>query len=781
MYRFRPHIRSHSKRLERGFVNRALVRLSFGVNKPSNHRRRRTSGSVPPAGGLRRRTKSLAAACALSLIPVAPVVLTAAQPAGAAVTVTDLGTLGGTFAEALAENSHGQIVGQSTTASGAYQAFSWTASGGMVDLGDLLGALQSIALAVNDSGQVLVDVYCVSCANQYAYLWTPGGGFDNIGTLDGNPKDWVYATGLNDLGQVVGYTYLGNVGFPHGFSWTANSGMIDLNRSYCGASNAAAVSDGGQVALELQACPSPPQRAAVWTASNGTTDLGTLGGQFGSSDGVNSSGQIVGASSTAGGDFHGFSWTPSSGLVDIGTLGGSYSNAVGVNEDGQVVGVSSTASGASHAFLWSSNGGMTDLGTLGGSFSNWYGFANGDNVINDAGHIVGYSATASGDDHAFYWTQSGGMIDLGTLGGSFSFASEVTDSDQVLGAASLPDGSTHAVVWQVATPDSDLSIGPAPADIVTAATGPGGTVVSYTPPTATDESGETPPVSCDTPSGSTFPIGTTTVTCTASDSDDTPSSVSTSFTVTVTKAAQSIMFPAIPLHLLDAKNTPTSEPITATASSGLEVTVTSSTPSVCNVANPTLSGGVTTWTLTVTAVGTCALSSSQVGNGTYLAAPAVTQSFQVARLLSMGPQAMEGDLKVAGGSTLKAGYDFTIPGQHPADSVSFVGANVVFAYTCTSGSNSGTFSVPIPDATISDPAGSPSWYPSGSQSDPSVYQGAISVPNVCPTGALVRLQKGGTFSTGVASSGTDTINVRWHYSANGGSGSWSGTSAVVPA
>src|SRR5439155_22274372 len=39
--------------------------------------------------------------------------------------------------------------------------------------------------------------------------------------------------------------------------------------------------------------------------------------------------------------------------------------------------------------------------------------------------------------------------------------------------------------------------------------------------------------SSDHPSGSTFPFGTTTVTCTASDADDTPSSVSTTFKVTV--------------------------------------------------------------------------------------------------------------------------------------------------------------------------------------------------------------------------------------------------------
>jgi uncharacterized membrane protein len=39
---------------------------------------------------------------------------------------------------------------------------------------------------------------------------------------------------------------------------------------------------------------------------------------------------------------------------------------------------------------------MQDIGTLGGSFS-------GANNINDKGQVVGYSATATGQNHAFIW------------------------------------------------------------------------------------------------------------------------------------------------------------------------------------------------------------------------------------------------------------------------------------------------------------------------------------------------------------------------------------------
>jgi hypothetical protein len=157
----------------------------------------------------------------------------------------------------------------------------------------------------------------------------------------------------------------------------------------------------------------------------------------------------------------------------------------------------------------------------------------------------------------------------------------------------------------------------------------------------------------------------------------------------------------------------------------------------------------------------------------------------------MGAQAMEGDLKVAMGLTLKVGYDFTIPGAHVGETVSFVGAHVDFAYTCVAGpstpkgvspTGSGTLSVAIADARTFDPANSSAWYPSGKQSDASVYQGALLLAtDLCTANGLVRLQKGGTFFFGLAADGNhEKVNVRWHYSANGSAGGWSGTLGVSP-
>ncbi|HEX5246998.1 MAG TPA: SBBP repeat-containing protein [Gaiellaceae bacterium] len=181
---------------------------------------------------------------------------------------------------------------------------------------------------------------------------------------------------------------------------------------------------------------------------------------------------------------------------------------------------------------------------------------------------------------------------------------------------------------------------------------------------------------------------------------------------------------------------------------------------------PTASTGTFTFVVTAT---------DNAGN-----TASVTHTYYVAKTVSTMPQAMEGDLKLAAGTTLSVGYDFTMPGQHPQATVQVVDAQVAFAATCVNGPGGGTITVPMANASYVDPANGSSWIPSGDQTSPLVYQGATTIPNLC-SGGLVRLQQGGAFSAAILSTdAANKVNIRWHYSGDGSAGGWSGTLSVVP-
>ncbi len=96
-------------------------------------------------------------------------------------------------------------------------------------------------------------------------------------------------------------------------------------------------------------------------------------------------------------------------------------------------------------------------------------------------------------------------------------------------------GAGAMATFEVTVTDNPPVFSNVPAPITKEATSSSGAVVSYTDPTATDPAGGTDPVSCVPPSGSTFAIKTTTVTCSATDKADVEGKAS--FEVTVTAQA----------------------------------------------------------------------------------------------------------------------------------------------------------------------------------------------------------------------------------------------------
>jgi len=82
---------------------------------------------------------------------------------------------------------------------------------------------------------------------------------------------------------------------------------------------------------------------------------------------------------------------------------------------------------------------IIDLGTLGGAYS----YAN---AINENGQIVGYSETDSGYVHAFLW-ENGVMTDLGTLGGCCSSARVINERGQIAGISQTATDGYHPFLW----------------------------------------------------------------------------------------------------------------------------------------------------------------------------------------------------------------------------------------------------------------------------------------------------------------------------------------------
>jgi hypothetical protein len=96
------------------------------------------------------------------------------------------------------------------------------------------------------------------------------------------------------------------------------------------------------------------------------------------------------------------------------------------------------------------------------------------------------------------------------------------------------------------------------------------------------------------------------------------------FSLTIIKSNQTITFNAPP----NQNYSPAPVILSATSTSGLTVTLTSSTPSVCTVSLSTL---------TMLTAGTCTIDANQLGDTNYNAAPTVTRSFTITAIAPTAP------------------------------------------------------------------------------------------------------------------------------------------------
>ncbi len=209
----------------------------------------------------------------------------------------DVGTLnGGPRSAGQAINNKGQVVGYSWTPDNVSHAFLYS-NGSMQDL----GSNSITAYGINDSGQIVGQLN--TNVPQHAFLYS-NGVMQDLGTISG-PNS--IATGINNIGQIVGWTDIDNSQNTHAALWQDGS-ILDLG-SLGGHSYAMAINNNAEI------------------VGNALTDRGTKAFLY--SDGV---------------------MEDLNNLIDP-ALNWSLTSAQSINDTGQIVGYGVEPFGQQHAFL----------------------------------------------------------------------------------------------------------------------------------------------------------------------------------------------------------------------------------------------------------------------------------------------------------------------------------------------------------------------------------------------------------------------------------------------
>lgn len=323
--------------------------------------------------------------------------------------IRDLSGVIGKYTNAKDINNNGVIVGD-TSVGGTGHAFCWSESTGLVDLGNSLGAQRSMANAINVSGKVVGYGNVSAVVNgtekivSHAMLWDLNGNTTDLGVLPG--AAYSMALDINDNGEILGLSTFEipspTGGVPsyikHTVIWDQNGNIIqDLGALFTGSQWAAwEINNNGDI--RGQNMGTNGKEYWLRHRDGSMTSLNEMGGEYISTDAINDYGLVAGSLHDADNLFLATVWNSDGSIRSrLNPLAGDeYTMAYDINNSGIVVGESSTYDNV-HAVIWNADGTIVELSSLPGfETSRAY-------MINDKGWVVGEVGT-SGDWRTVLWT-----------------------------------------------------------------------------------------------------------------------------------------------------------------------------------------------------------------------------------------------------------------------------------------------------------------------------------------------------------------------------------------
>jgi len=318
-----------------------------------------------------------------------------------------LGILPGAMdSEGFAVSADGRtVVGTNTLPSGS-QAFRWTATEGMVGLGDLDGGVVSSgAFGVSGDGSVVVGVGSTATGTE-AFRWESSTGMVALGGLPGHRRASVAFAISADGRTIVGSS--DTTTGVEAFRWTAAEGMVGIG-DLAGGNNESVArgvsADGSDIVGFSSSAASFAGATEMfrWNAATGMIGLGDIPGGALDSSGyaVSGDGRVVVGDGTSAIRFPEIMLhSPTYGIVSLEANGAAYA----ASADGSVVVGERRGPSSSTAFIWDAENGMRDLRTvladLGVDVTDWSIFgARG--ISADGTTIVGTARTPAGRVEAF--------------------------------------------------------------------------------------------------------------------------------------------------------------------------------------------------------------------------------------------------------------------------------------------------------------------------------------------------------------------------------------------